>query len=108
MHNANLLASRLIKALGESIETNTAQLIEGVEDFSQYRHVQGSTLTMVEMKKIGVILCSKSKKDYACEVAEMYSKSILFSSQQAFMDAVYDDEEQFDNYTSQISTILHH
>jgi methionine synthase reductase len=24
------------------------------------------------------------------------------------MDAVYDDEEQFDNYTSQISTILHH
>ena len=26
----------------------------------------------------------------------------------SFADAVYDDEEQFDNYTSQISTILHH
>ena len=43
------------------------------------------------MRKIGVILCSKSKQDYACEVAEMYATSILFSSQQAFMDAVYDE-----------------
>ena len=43
------------------------------------------------MRKVGVILCSKSKQDYACEAAEMYQTSVLFSSQQAFMDAVYDE-----------------
>jgi hypothetical protein len=43
------------------------------------------------MKKIAVILCSKSKQDYTCEVAEMYNTSMLFSAQQSFMDAVYDE-----------------
>tara|TARA_R110000744_G_scaffold294678_1_gene404898 strand:- start:45 stop:854 length:810 start_codon:yes stop_codon:yes gene_type:complete len=41
------------------------------------------------MEKIGIILCSKSKQDYACEAGEMYQTSTLFSAQQAFMDAVY-------------------
>ena len=43
------------------------------------------------MRKIGVILCSKSKQDYACEAWQMYQTSTLFSSQQAFMDAVYNE-----------------
>jgi len=43
------------------------------------------------MRTIAVILCSKSKVDYACEAWQMYQPSIVFSSQQAFMDAIYDE-----------------
>jgi len=43
------------------------------------------------MKKIGVILCTKSKYDYACTAAEMYQPSVLFSARQTFMDTMYDE-----------------
>jgi hypothetical protein len=43
------------------------------------------------MRKIGVILCSKSKHDYACEAGQMYQTSVLFSARQVFMDMVYDE-----------------
>jgi hypothetical protein len=43
------------------------------------------------MKKIGVILCSKAKHDYACEAGQMYQPSVLFSARQTFMDMVYDE-----------------
>lgn len=43
------------------------------------------------MKKIAVILCSKTKKDYACEAWEMYNDSHLFTAKQAFLDMMYDE-----------------
>jgi hypothetical protein len=43
------------------------------------------------MKRIGVILCSKSKQDYACSVREMYDCSISFKARRIFMDLAYDE-----------------
>lgn len=43
------------------------------------------------MRKIGVILCSKSKQDYACEAWKMYQPSVLFSARQTFIDMFYDE-----------------
>lgn len=43
------------------------------------------------MRKVAVILCSKSKVDYACEAWQMYQPSVLFSARQAFMDMMYDE-----------------
>ena len=43
------------------------------------------------MKKIAVILCSKSKQDYACSVREMYCSSVLFRAREYFMDLCYDE-----------------
>lgn len=42
-------------------------------------------------KRIGVILCSKSKQDYACSVREMYDNSVSFKARAMFMDLVYDE-----------------
>lgn len=43
------------------------------------------------MKKIAVILCSKSKQDYPCSVREMYDSSISFKARRIFMDLAYDE-----------------
>lgn len=43
------------------------------------------------MRKIGVILCSKSKQDYSCNVREMYDCSISFKARRIFMDLAYDE-----------------
>ena len=43
------------------------------------------------MRKVAVILCSKSKQDYACSVTEMYDCSISFKARRIFMDLCYDD-----------------
>ena len=43
------------------------------------------------MRKIGIILCSKSKQDYACSVREMYDCSISFKARRIFMDLAYDE-----------------
>ena len=43
------------------------------------------------MRKVGVILCTKSKHDYACTAAEMYQPSVMFSARQSFMDMMYDE-----------------
>ena len=43
------------------------------------------------MRKVGVILCSKSKQDYACSVREMYCSSIVFRAREYFMDLFYDE-----------------
>jgi hypothetical protein len=43
------------------------------------------------MKRIGVILCSKSKKDYACSVREMYDDSSSFRARRIYMDLTYDE-----------------
>tara|TARA_B110000503_G_scaffold114750_1_gene172568 strand:+ start:117 stop:917 length:801 start_codon:yes stop_codon:yes gene_type:complete len=43
------------------------------------------------MKRIGVILCSKSKQDYACSIKEMYDCSISFKARRIFMDLAYDE-----------------
>lgn len=43
------------------------------------------------MRTIAVILCSKSKVNYACEAWQMYQPSVLFSARQAFMDTFYDE-----------------
>jgi hypothetical protein len=43
------------------------------------------------MKKIAVILCSKSKQDYECSVREMYCSSVLFRAREYFMDLCYDE-----------------
>ena len=43
------------------------------------------------MRKIGVILCSKSKQDYPCSVREMYCSSVLFRAREYFMDLAYDE-----------------
>ena len=43
------------------------------------------------MKKIGVILCSKTKKDNQCSVREMYDDSISFKARRMFMDLAYDE-----------------
>ena len=44
-----------------------------------------------KMRKIGIILCSKSKQDYACSVREMYDCSISFKARRIFMDLAYDE-----------------
>lgn len=41
------------------------------------------------MKKVGVILCSQTKKDYGCDVRQMYNDSISFRARRIFMDFVY-------------------
>tara|TARA_R110000803_G_C11951325_1_gene317706 strand:- start:69 stop:857 length:789 start_codon:yes stop_codon:yes gene_type:complete len=43
------------------------------------------------MRKVGVILCSKSKQDYPCSVREMYDCSISFKARRIFMDLAYDE-----------------
>jgi len=43
------------------------------------------------MKRIGVILCSKSKQDYTCSVREMYDCSSSFKARRIFMDLAYDE-----------------
>ena len=43
------------------------------------------------MRKVGVILCSKSKQDYTCSVREMYDCSISFKARRIFMDLAYDE-----------------
>lgn len=43
------------------------------------------------MKRVGVILCSKSKQDYTCSVREMYDCSISFKARRIFMDLAYDE-----------------
>lgn len=43
------------------------------------------------MRKVAVILCSKSKQDYACSVREMYDCSISFKARRIFMDLCYDE-----------------
>ncbi len=43
------------------------------------------------MRRVGVILCSKSKQDYACNVREMYDGSISFKARRIFMDMAYDE-----------------
>lgn len=50
MHLTQLLASRLIKALDETIEANTLQLLDGVENFADYRSVQASAQTAMVLK----------------------------------------------------------
>jgi hypothetical protein len=42
-------------------------------------------------RRIGVILCSKSKQDYACSVREMYDLSVSFKARAMFMDLAYDE-----------------
>ena len=42
-------------------------------------------------RRIGVILCSKSKQDYTCSVREMYDCSISFKARRIFMDLAYDE-----------------
>ena len=39
------------------------------------------------MRKIGVILCTRTKKEYPCNVVEMYKDSILFHSKYLFAKA---------------------
>ena len=41
------------------------------------------------MKKVGVILCSQTKKDYGCDVRQMYNDSISFRARRIFMDFVF-------------------
>jgi hypothetical protein len=43
------------------------------------------------MRKIAVISCAKSRKNYKCSVSEMYSDSKSFQARQIFMDEVYDE-----------------
>ena len=43
------------------------------------------------MRKIGVILCSQTKKDYECDVRQMYNDSASFRARRIFMDFVYDE-----------------
>ena len=43
------------------------------------------------MKKIGVILCSKTKANKPMEAWKMYKDSVLFTAKQAFMDMMYDE-----------------
>jgi hypothetical protein len=43
------------------------------------------------MRKIGVILCTRTKKEYPCNVVEMYKDSILFHSKYLFAKVVYDE-----------------
>ncbi len=43
------------------------------------------------MRRVGVILCSKSKQEYACSVREMYDCSISFKARRIFMDLAYDE-----------------
>jgi hypothetical protein len=43
------------------------------------------------MRKVAVILCSKTKKDYACQAVEMYQDSWAFKARQLFMDVAYDE-----------------
>ena len=43
------------------------------------------------MKNIGVVLCTATKKDYPCEVWEMYDDSKQFKAQRIFMDCVFDE-----------------
>ena len=43
------------------------------------------------MRRIGVILCSKSKQDYPCSVREMYDLSISFKARRIFMDFAYNE-----------------
>ena len=43
------------------------------------------------MKKIGVILCSQTKKNYKCDVRQMYNDSQSFRARRIFMDFVYDE-----------------
>ncbi len=43
------------------------------------------------MRRVGVILCSKSKQEYPCSVREMYDCSISFKARRIFMDLAYDE-----------------
>jgi hypothetical protein len=43
------------------------------------------------MRTIGVILCSATKKNYKCDVREMYNDSTSFRARRIFMDYVYDE-----------------
>jgi hypothetical protein len=43
------------------------------------------------MRDIAVILCSKSKQDYACNVRLMYDCSVSFKARRIFMDLAYSE-----------------
>ena len=46
MDNATKLASRIAKNISEAKMANLDQLMGGVEDYAQYRYIQGSVHTL--------------------------------------------------------------
>lgn len=45
---------------------------------------------MTRLKSLGLISCTKSKRDYPCEASEMYSASDLFSKAYSYATKNYD------------------
>ena len=43
------------------------------------------------MKIVGVMLCSQTKKDYECDVRQMYNDSLAFRARRIFLDFAYDE-----------------
>lgn len=44
------------------------------------------------METIYFVGCTKNKQDYACSAKEMYSKSVLFKKQIAYINKISDDD----------------